>query len=476
MSWGQFDDEGGRGFELFATAASGSAREEQQTGLRSRGTKSGGRGGLLSLSFGRASGGMPKSSSSSTPGLGYYSSSDSIPASKAPHQQRPRISHRSSLPASPSASSFRFSFEEEEDRPSHHHQNHHHYKEHHSSPNSNHYHHNYSPSSSSQSQTPPTSWTPRTSIPRHHLDRLVQNSSSLSLPSSLARTHRSSANDDNDERASIISTTSTTRRRYSIDSPVEEVSVLPRSPTLEYSSGVNLLSEEDVAARRLRKIRLQKIHHLMGGEVPADQLVDGPGTGPWLEPSSTHHHSNQPHRSLSTSKLNGLDGGAWKAKVGRVKEKASEMKPSFSGGSSRTKGAGGGKGRSRSNSKNYKSDDGGGGGGAAGETSFLRLEAGELPEAAGGGGGTSKRGLKLNKLFGDTPSPNLYHHTHPSKVVSVTSPSRSLFGSISNGNSSHRSSSSSGNSGSTGGSGGSGGRENRVSVASGDASLDFLRA
>ena len=128
---------------------------------------------------------------------------------------------------------------------------------------------------------------------------------------------------------------------------------------------------------------------------PPLSLSRSSSTGPWLEPASTHHHHKQPHHSLSTSKLNGLNlsgmdaGAQWKAKVGRVMEKASEMKPSFNKGSS---GGGGGTGggksrtRTRSNSKNKSADEGG-------ETSFLSLEGGELPEV-----GTSKRGLKLNKV------------------------------------------------------------------------------
>lgn len=234
---GSFDG-GERRFE--PAAAFGTAREEQ-TVLRPR-AKSGLKRIPSFGGFGRGSAGMQKSSSQPHTGSesACYSSSDSVATVvQVQEQERPSLAHRSSLPTSPVASSFNLDRQKECQR----------------HPNGNHQ------QSSFQSQTPPpTSWTPRTNIPRHHLDRLVQNSSPLSLPSNLSTRNHRPGNENEFDRSSIISTST---RRYSIDSPIDDFSVLPPTQDFTSSSSFNPVSEEDAAARRLRKIRLQKMWVLL---------------------------------------------------------------------------------------------------------------------------------------------------------------------------------------------------------------------
>lgn len=145
--------------------------------------------------------------------LGFGGSTSYVGGDSHTSALRPRIAQRSSLPASPSATEFRSSLGSD------------------------------SPTSPTFDQTypaqPSSSYVTRSGIPRHHLDRLKHNSSTLSLPASLAPTH-----DERDDQTT-----------HAEDSPISEIAYQQPAPW----SDARGMSDEDLAIRRLRMIRLSKM-------------------------------------------------------------------------------------------------------------------------------------------------------------------------------------------------------------------------
>lgn len=169
-------------------------------------------------------GGSMMQKSSSSPGPSSYAGVDSHTSAL-----RPTMVQRFSEPTSPSANDFRYPAGLD------------------------------SPTELSYDQ----SYMSRATLPRHHLDRLIQHSSSLSLPASLARSH-----DEFDEVELAGGSGASRRPSLVAESPVSDYGFSQPSPSIGRFDDTRGMTAEEMAVRRLRKMRLSKMRVLALCPVP----------------------------------------------------------------------------------------------------------------------------------------------------------------------------------------------------------------